>query len=273
MKDTFGYNYAVKKLRRFFQDERGFIEVPTQSRQSILAACEDPETITQYIFSGTNYPLPQTGQMWLETEILSNNKIGGVFCISTSYRNEPNPIAGRHDKIFPMFEFESRGTVVDLKNLLAELTQHLGFDAPTRVDYEDACKRYNVETLEANHETQMQNDFGNSISLELFPQRSHPFWNMKRSPGKENLYNKIDILLHGMETFGCAERSCNTDEMEYDFFHVSNGDYAKLLFNHFSEERVLKELHDYLSLPMTERFGGGIGVTRTVRALKLEGVL
>ena len=81
MKDMFLYNDAVKKMRQFFQDEKGFIEVPAQSRQSILAACEDPATISQYIFSGVNWPLPQTGQMWLERDLLDNPNVKGVFCI------------------------------------------------------------------------------------------------------------------------------------------------------------------------------------------------
>ena len=128
MKDMFLYNDAVKKMRQFFQDEKGFTEVPAQSRQSILAACEDPATISQYIFGGVNWPLPQTGQMWLERELLDNPKVNGVFCITTSYRNEPNPIEGRHDKIFPMFEFESHGDINDMVELESELLEHLGFE-------------------------------------------------------------------------------------------------------------------------------------------------
>ena len=45
MKNMYDYNKAVKAMRDFFQEEKGFIEVPAQSRQSILAACEDPKTI------------------------------------------------------------------------------------------------------------------------------------------------------------------------------------------------------------------------------------
>jgi hypothetical protein len=45
------------------------------------------------------------------------------------------------------------------------------------------------------------------------------------------------------------------------------------LFNAFGEERVLAELDDYLSLPMFPRFGGGIGVTRMARAMRLAGLL
>ena len=129
MKNMYEYNEVVRKMRFFFQEAKGFVEVPAQSRQSILAACEDPATISQYIFSGVNWPLPQTGQMWLERDLLDNPKVNGVFCITTSYRNEPNPVEGRHDKIFPMFEFESHGGMDDLidmeKELLALTLTHL----------------------------------------------------------------------------------------------------------------------------------------------------
>ena len=79
MEDIHSYNYIVRKMRDFFQKERGFIEVPTQSRLSILAACEDPKTITKFNFDGVEYPLPQTGQMWLEYELLKNPDEPGVF--------------------------------------------------------------------------------------------------------------------------------------------------------------------------------------------------
>lgn len=36
MKNVFDYHEAVVKLRQFFHDKKGFIEVPAQSRLSIL---------------------------------------------------------------------------------------------------------------------------------------------------------------------------------------------------------------------------------------------
>lgn len=271
MQDIFAYNQIIKKLRHFFQDIKGYIEVPSQSRLSILAACEDPKTIAQFIFNGVNYPLPQTGQMWLEYEILKNPGVPGVFCITTSYRNEPFPIPGRHDKIFPMFEFESKGGMAELKRVEAELLDYLGFDKPISQLYDTLCKKYGVEDLSAEEELVMQREFGDVISLEYFPQHTHPFWNMKHD--KNGIYNKVDVILHGMETIGSAERSSNVEEMRHNFFTISNGQYAKLLFNAFGEHRVLQELDDYLALPMFERFGGGIGITRMARAMKLSGLL
>ncbi len=271
MQNIFAYNHIIRKLRIFFQDIKGFIEVPAQPRLSILAACEDPETISQFVFSGINYPLPQTGQMWLEAEILKNPSIPGVFCITTSYRNEPFPIPGRHDKIFPMFEFESHGGINDLKKLETELLSFLGFEAPVSCLYETICQEFGMDEITSEHELMLQKILGNVISLERFPQRTHPFWNMKHD--QNNIYNKVDVILHGMETIGSAERSTDVKEMRNNFFTLSNGQYAQLLFNAFGEERVLAELDTYLALPMFPRFGAGIGVTRLARAMGLAHLL
>jgi hypothetical protein len=91
---------------------------------------------------------------------------------------------------------------------------------------------------------------------------------MKRGEGTD-LYHKIDVILYGMETIGSAVRSTNVDQMREDFYTISDGEYAQLLFKQFGKERVIKELEDYLALPMVPRFGGGIGLTRMGRAYNL----
>jgi len=270
MYDSIMYDYILRRMRTFFLEQKGFIEVPAQSRLSILAACEDPKNITQFVFSGVNYPLPQTGQMWLEVELLKNPNLKGVFCSTTSYRDEPFPIPGRHWKIFPMVEFESHGTMDEMKKVEAELLEFIGFEAPVCVQYNDICERYETDNISAEYETQMARDIGPVISLEKFPLRTHPFWNMKHDAG--GIFNKIDVLLYGMETIGSAERSTNVQEMRDCFFSISDGQYAQLLFSAFGRERVLNELDEYLALPMIPRFGGGIGVNRLARALACAGI-
>ena len=267
----FEYSYAVNKMREFFLG-KGFIEVPVQPRLSILAACEDPNTIGKFEFTNVIWPLPQTGQMWLEYEMLKNPDVPGVFCISTSYRDEPNPIPGRHDRIFPMFEFESKGSMDDLKALEKELVDFLGFTSPkSEVTYEEASAFYGAPHLEAAHEIKMIEDYSPVTFLTHFPQRTHPFWNMKQLD--ENLYAKIDVIMHGMETIGSAERSTDPEQMRHNFYTVSDGGYANKLFDLFTKERVEMELDAYLKLPMIPRFGAGIGVTRMIRAMKMEGIL
>ena len=120
------FHIVTKKLRDFF-DKRGFIESHVQNRLSILAACEDPKTIALYNYADNIWPMPQTGQMWLEHEMLTT-PAEGYYCLTTSYRNEPNPVPNRHDLIFPMFEFEMKGVMKELNELEYDLVKHLGYD-------------------------------------------------------------------------------------------------------------------------------------------------
>ena len=131
------YTSTVGLLRSFFLD-RGFHEVHTQNRLSILAACEDPTTVSTYNYAGNVWPLPQTGQMWLEYELLTRPSSKGFFCVSTSYRQEPNPVPGRHDFIFPMFEFESKGNIDDLHKLAKAL---LTYETLTGDEIEDLVNK------------------------------------------------------------------------------------------------------------------------------------
>jgi aspartyl/asparaginyl-tRNA synthetase len=272
--DPCEFHNVVKRLREFFET-RGFFEVHTQSRLSILAACEDPTTISTYNYGGQVWPLPQTGQMWLEYELLKNPEATGFFCLSTSFRNEPNPVPGRHDKIFPMFEFEMKGDMNDMVQLEKDLLVHLGFGAePTfhEGDYSDIAKKYEVEELEHEHETQLETDYGKVFFLKNFPNNTSPFWNMKQHPDGTHAY-KVDVILHGVETIGSAQRSSSTEEMRQMFYNISDGQYANILFSNFTKERVEAELQDFLGHTFFDRCGGGIGVTRLIRAMKLSNLL
>ena len=266
MTDTKIYHELVQKLREFFL-EKNFIEVPAQSRLSILAACENPHSVKTFEYGGLQWSLPQTGQMWLERELLENPEWDGVFCITTSYREEKNPIAGRHELIFPMFEFESKGNMEVLAALESELLKHLGFGEKVIVDYDTISSEYGTSILENEHEDKMWKEMGSVISLQNFPIRTNPFWNMKS--GGENKFNKIDIILYGQETIGSAERSCDVESMREMFYTIEDGKYCAKLFELFGKERVEAELEDFLSYKFFERFGAGIGLTRLARAYKM----
>ena len=267
MTNTLMYNSLVQKLREFFL-EKNFVEVPTQSRLSILAACENPHSVSTFEYNGEIWPLPQTGQMWLEYELLKNPTWDGVFCISTSYRAEKNPIPGRHELIFPMFEFESKGKYKDLILLEKELLEYLGFGSPVEMDYNKTCKEYgDVSILENEHESKMWNEVSHCVSLQNFPLRTNPFWNMKNQ--QDDLFNKVDVILYGQETIGAAERSCEVESMRKMFYTIENGGYSEKLFELFGKERVEKELEDFLKFDFFPRFGAGIGLTRLARAMEL----
>jgi len=254
-------------LRSFFL-AKGFLEVHTQNRLSILAACEDPFNVATYNYAGQCWPLPQTGQMWLEHELLTKPDTPGFFCVSTSYRQEPNAIPGRHDIIFPMFEFEMPGTIEDLKVMEYELCLHLGFKSPEEKSYEAWQRHFELDAnaeLEAEHETKMYQEF-NTAMITDFPEFTSPFWNMKRwDTGVHS--KKIDVILGGMETIGSAERSTDVEQMNKTFHTIANGEYSKLLFELFGKDRVEKELEEFFELDFFPRVGGGIGLTRLISAL------
>lgn len=263
------YHHTVTKLRSFFLG-RGFFEVDSQSPQHILAACEDPKTVATYSMRTGTWPLPQTGQMWLEEVILKNPDLPGVFCHTTSYRDEPTPNNTRHLRIFPLFEFETHGDMTVLQDLMADLFEYLGFgpkEAYGEGNYKDMASRFGTRLLDAKEEADICNQFGHIFFLKNFPAYSHPFFNMKRG---ESGAKKIDALCYGMETIGSAERSCSADEMWEDFHTSCDGAYAKLLFEKFGKERVLQELEAYLSHNFIPRCGGGIGVNRLMRGMALQ---
>ena len=268
------FDYVVGKMRSFFRDVKGFKEVHTQNKKSILAACEDPRTISTYDYEGSIWPLPQTGQMWLEHYLLSHPEENGFFCVSTSYRNEPNPVPGRHERIFPMFEFELKGGMDELKKVEGELLDYLGFKRSEDGtypfgDYDDVSKAYGVDELENEHEEKLERDNGPVFFLENFPERTSPFWNMKLHPGGAHS-NKIDVIMHGIETIGSAERSCSPEEMREKFKTISDGGYAQILYDKFGQERVDAEMDEFMKFDFIPRSGGGIGITRMIRAMSLS---
>lgn len=275
------FDIVVSKMRKFFKEVMGFREVHPQNKKSILAACEDPKTIATYNYEGQIWPLPQTGQMWLEHYLLEHPDENGFFCVSTSYRNEPDPVPGRHDRIFPMFEFELKGGIDELRKMEGELLDYLGFQRKDdgtfpSDDYDNVCKKYGVDVqtgeLEHEHEEKLGEDHGPVFFLENFPTRTSPFWNMRLHDSKLHS-NKIDVIMHGIETIGSAERSCDPQAMRDTFYTISGGEYANTLFAQFGKARVEAELEEFLKKPFFQRSGGGIGVTRMIRALKLSNLL
>jgi aspartyl/asparaginyl-tRNA synthetase len=278
------FTKVTTSLRQFFLD-KNFLEVHTQNRLSILAACEDPTTVATYNYNDIIWPLPQTGQMWLEYELLNNPDLKGVFCVSTSYRQEQNPVEGRHEVIFPMFEFEAPGDFEDLLNMERDLVKHLGFTVPDFVarqfgfgnfitngpfpekTYKMWCQEFNCEELDHEHEQMISDSHPTGVGfITKFPYHTSPFWNMKK---EKELANKCDVIMGGMETIGSAERSADPKEMEDQFHTISDGEYAGLLFKLFGKERVEKELKEFLSHKFFPRYGGGIGLTRLISALKI----
>ena len=273
--DSYEFDFVVTKLREFFKS-LGFLEAHPQNRLSILAACEDPFTVAKFDYAGKVWPLPQTGQMWLEYELLKNPKAKGYFCLSTSYRQEQTPIDGRHDLIFPLFEFEMHGGIDVLIGMEKDLLRFLGYDESKFVEgaYGDVAKEYGVEELESEHEARLAVEKSATFFLKDFPESTDPFWNMRRYDGdKKDIAKKVDVILSGQETFGSAEREVDKEVMRNRFNTISDGGYKKKLYDLFGAERTEREMKDYLDFEFFERCGGGIGMTRLIRSMKAEGLM
>ena len=267
------FSKVVKKLREFFL-EKNFIEVHTQNRLSILAACEDPFNVATFEYAGKVWPLVQTGQMWLEYEILKRPEAAGYFCLTTSYRQEPNAVPGRHDIIFPMFEFEFKGTMEDLIVLQKELLTHLGYAKYDYYvnDYKAIAEEFGTVELEHEHEERLYKEKSPVSFITNFPEFTSPFWNMKRNPD-DDTSKKVDVILSGQETFGSAERETDKEVMRNRFNTIMDGAYKAKLFELFGEERTMLELEEYLDLEFIPRVGQGIGLTRLIRSMEKEGLL
>lgn len=257
------FHNTVSKLREFF-NKKGLIECHLQDVLSILSVCEDPVTIGTFEYSGQVWPLKQTNQMELEKLLLfSDESIPGYYCLTTSYRQEANPIPGRHDLIFPMFEFEFWGDFNDLVATEGALLEHLGFDKDSFeiASYDALCEHLNVTELSYAEEEQMEHP----TFIVDFPENTSPFWNMKR----ENFYaKKCDVIINGIETIGSAERETDAKIMLERFHTISDGKYADLLFAKFGRERVLQELNEFLLLNFKPRVGAGIGLTRLCKHIR-----
>ncbi len=259
------YSTTTSLIRSFFEN-RGLTQIDTNSKLSILAACEDPTTIVPFIYSGEVWPLPQTGQMHLEDALLNEPDSPGFFCMSTSYRQEPKPIKGRHEPIFPMAEFEIPGDIDTLEKFERDLMDHLGFGGSYPSDvYANIAEEYHVKEITAVEERLIEADYGDVFFLKYFPNHTSPFWNMKNDGTHAS---KIDVIIKGVETIGSAERSCDPDEMYRLFHEISDGLYVDTLFAKFTEDRVIAELLPFLEHNFFPRCGGGIGITRMMKALE-----
>ncbi|MBI1957095.1 MAG: transposase [Candidatus Niyogibacteria bacterium] len=271
--DPFEYDAAFHKLYMFFRDRCGLTHAEVQHRLHELSPCENPWTMALHFYAAQIWALPQTGQMQLEIELLTRPNTNGFFCKTTSYREELHPILGRHNLIFPMVEFETHGDLDILIQLERELLQFLGFGPAESfpvIEYDVAAGMFGVSEIEAEQERLLCEKYGPVVFLRHFPEHTSPFWNMKRTG---NYARKVDVLLYGIETIGSAERSCDPADMRHRFHTITNGDYAANLFLRLGKPRVEQALEGFLALPMITRCGGGIGMTRMIRALKLQGTL
>ena len=252
------------------------------SEPSILAACEDPETLLSYVenSTGREFPLQQTNQMWLEYALLQSIKdmtaISGLYCLTESHRDEVKQKERHKDRIinkrFNMFEIEMLGDFDIYLEFFKSLLIALGVkDEHIKVvTYYQACKLLKQDQytyiLTDDDEVWLNANIAPCVLLCYFPERTNPFWNMRRLP--DGTAAKCDLILGGMECAGGAQRSTNIS-MQLAAFNNLPG-YKDKLFADFGQDRVLAELDYYFSLltPHSVRSGCGIGLSRLAVGLE-----
>ena len=57
------------------------------------------------------------------------------------------------------------------------------------------------------------------------------------------------------------------------FNTITEGGYKAKLYELFGEERTMAEMKEYFEFDFFKRSGGGIGMTRLIRSMKLEGLI
>ena len=57
------------------------------------------------------------------------------------------------------------------------------------------------------------------------------------------------------------------------FKAIMDGAYKNKMYELFGEERTMAEMDEFLKFDFIKRSGGGIGVTRLIRSMKLEGLM
>jgi aspartyl/asparaginyl-tRNA synthetase len=171
-----------------------------------------------------------------------------------------------------MIEFEIPKNMNGLVEFVERLLDHFGYNNSTtdypRGNYLDIAAKYETKEIGHEHEMRLYEDYGNVFLLQNFPEHTSPFWNMKRNA--DGTACKMDIIMSGIETIGSAERSTDVQSMTDMFYNISNGLYATTLNSRFGSSRVKKEFEEFINSEMVVRSGGGIGVTRLIRSLKMS---
>ena len=271
--------------------------------------CEDPANvmISKRKLNGggeESFPLPQTGQMQLEREmqhfiekgfgsLFQGKTLMGFFALNFSYRNEDqeepleSPKNGdlslpRYRRQFPMFEVELATDFEGLIKFITGFLKHLGFPVhlAKRGKWVETARRLKVKDIDREAERRLGEEtpifFLTHFPLESVDEfnTTEPFWNMKRDPNDPRLALKVDVIIK-QEVFGCAERSCDRDDMKKRFLAQHNGTYHQLLFKiagdgdpKMGEKKVMDELEDYWKRPFIIRSGFGVGWTRLTRAMR-----
>jgi len=171
---------------------------------------------------------------------------------------------------------------------IQEKAANVGFDwkdiQPVWDKVEEELEELREVVAEKDPE-RIKDEMGDVFFLTHFPEHTSPFWNMKMekmeykagsmvsTKYQQRVALKCDVIIGGMETIGSAERSSDVQEMKHQFNTISDGNYRELLYGLFSPARVDLEFFEFLTHNFVPRFGGGIGIQRLIRGMKIAKLL
>jgi len=264
---------VVNKLRTFFS-KKGYIEVYGQYRRHWLQNRED-----SIDFRKEKCSFPQTGQMCLEHNLLTNPRFPGVFGMFTIPTEEESK--SLHSPHQLLFEFEGRGDFTKMKKVEKELLEYLEFGINnqfTEMDYEKACLELSTHYIDDEHQAKLcEKSATNIVLLEMFPERTSPFWNMAKTKHPylnengiffDQYAQKVDVYMFGQKTVESGKKENDPHLIRKNFESVNSGSYAAKIRGLFGEDRVNKELDDFLSFDFFDRFSGSIDIHQFMSALK-----
>lgn len=282
------FYHVVSKLGDFFK-AREFTKAGSKNLHNVLVAFEDTNVMLEFYNAGDERNLAPTGnideigQMWLENELLKHPEAKGYYHITTAVRTQDQD-EDVNNNIFPLFEFEMRGGVDALIELEKALLTHLGYDTTkfNQSTYADMAANYNVDTLDNDNKKTMASDISSTIFLTDFPDRTDPFWNMKRhDTPNQDMTKQVNVIMNGKDTFVSAQRDTDPVVMRERFNTMSQGNYKEKIFERFGnglhglfgQESIEKDIDDFFNLNMIERSGGSIDIMRLISSMKVEGLM
>lgn len=234
------YSILINLIRNFL-NKLNFIELFTQNKLSILTICNDPKSMCTFNYGGYVWPLPQSGIIWLEHELINLNEMnnpGGIYTMCTCYKNDPNYTRKMSENIFeadivtPIFEFAAFGQYSDMQTMVINLLQELGFRTKFNIiNYNQIAKKRGSRELDI---TDIVTDKIVTF-LEYIP---NPKWGMKYT-------TQVIILQTDVLTF--SEHITDSNDLLETFYTYDNGSLAEYLYSQFSKERVDDELYKFIN--------------------------
>ena len=312
---TLEFNYLIRKVREYCYSKRLIEAcVQHRKSYATVCEDPRNVMISKRKVNGggeETFPLPQTGQMQLEREMQhfieeglghlfqktsQGQQLMGFFALNFSYRDEDHEESlespenckedpsgpPRYRRQFPMFEVELATDFEGLIEFITGFLKHLGFPVhlAKRGRWIETARRLKVKDIDREAERRLGEEtpifFLTHFPLEAVDEfdTTEPFWNMKRDPKDPRLTLKVDVIMK-QEVFGCAERSCDPDDMRKRFLAQHKGTYHQLLFKIAGDgnlkkgkKKVMAELEDYWKRPFITRSGFGMGWTRLTRVMR-----